>query len=152
MSVIRVLSVPQRTVLASRAMNKLIAASLFLLLNTNVTINERSTLLPDPVAAILSQELSGEIAKDNLEYIARHHRMRGSRGFGAAADHMVKQLPEYGLTDARVEQFPADGKIFYGTQNRDHPGTPNLQSCGRCAKQTGVGRGTSAWRVGTRCR
>jgi hypothetical protein len=126
MSVIMVLSVPQRTVLASRAMNKLIAASLFLLLNTNVTINERSTLLPDPVAAILSQELSGEIAKDNLD--------------------------EYGLTDARVEQFPADGKIFYGTQNLDHPGTPNLQSCGRCAKQTGVGRGTSAWRVGTRCR
>ena len=109
-------------VLASRAMKKLIAVSLCLLLNTNVTNNtERSTLLPDSVVAALSQELSGETAKNNLEYIARHHRMRGSRGFRSAADHIVKQLHEYGITDARVEQFPTDGKIFYGTQKSRPP-------------------------------
>ena len=42
--------------------------------------------------------------------------MRGSRGFRAAAEHIVKQLRDYGIKDARIEQFPADGKIFYGTQ------------------------------------
>jgi hypothetical protein len=59
-----------------------------------------ATLLPDPVIAALAQELSGEIAKSNLEYIACHHRMRGSKGFHAAAEHIVKQLRDYGLTDA----------------------------------------------------
>ena len=103
-------------------MNKLIAVSLCLLLNTNVTNDtKRATLLPDAIIAALSQEISGETAKSNLEYIARHHRMRGSRGFRSAADHIVKQLHQYGLTDARVEQFPADGKIVYGTQKSRQP-------------------------------
>jgi hypothetical protein len=103
-------------------MNKLIAVSLCLFLHTNATNDtKQATLLPDSVVAALSQELSGETAKSNLEFIARQHRMRGSRGFRAAADHIVKQLHEYGLTDARVEQFPADGKIFYGTQKSRPP-------------------------------
>ncbi|HUE80925.1 MAG TPA: M28 family peptidase [Pyrinomonadaceae bacterium] len=78
-------------------------------------------LLGEPVIAALSQELSGETAKRNLEYIARRHRMRGSRGFRAAADHIAAQLRQYGLADARVEQFPADGKLFYGTQRSRPP-------------------------------
>ena len=103
-------------------MNKLIAVSLCLLLYTNSANNtNQATLLPDSVVAALSQELSGETAKSNLEYIARHHRMRGSRGFRSAADHIVKQLREYGIADARVEQFPTDGKIFYGTQKSRPP-------------------------------
>ena len=103
-------------------MNKLIAVFLCLFLNANVTNDtKQATLLPDSVVAALSQELSGETAKSNLEFIARQHRMRGSRGFRAAADHIVKQLHEYELTDARVEQFPADGKIFYGMQKSRPP-------------------------------
>jgi len=94
-----------------------IALFLCLLLNANPANNtNQTTLLPEPVLAALSQELSGETAKSNLEYIARFHRMRGSRGFRSAAEHIVKQLRDYGITDARIEQFPADGKIFYGTQ------------------------------------
>jgi aminopeptidase YwaD len=90
----------------------------FLLTVDLLIANQRThaTLLPDSVLAALSQELSGEIAKSNLEYIARHHRMRGSKGFHAAAEHIVTQLRGYGLTDARIEQFTSDGKIFYGTQ------------------------------------
>jgi aminopeptidase YwaD len=94
-----------------------IALFLCLLLNANPANNtSQTTLLPESVLAALSQELSGETAKSNLEYIARFHRMRGSRGFHSAAEHIVKQLRDYGITDARIEQFPADGKIFYGTQ------------------------------------
>src|SRR5688572_21551643 len=80
-----------------------------------------SPLLPDETLQAIAQELSGEVAKRNLEYLARHHRMRGSRGFRAAADHIVEQLRAYGLKDARVEQFPADGKLFYGTQKSRPP-------------------------------
>lgn len=98
-------------------MSRSIAVFLCLLLNANPTNNiSQSTLLPEPVLAALSQELSGETAKSNLEYITRFHRMRGSRGFRSAAEHIVKQLRDYGLSDARIEQLPADGKIFYGTQ------------------------------------
>ena len=79
------------------------------------------TLLPEPVIAALAQEISGETAKRNLEFLARQHRMRGSRGFRAAAEHIVEQLRAYGLSDARIEQFPADGKIFYGTQKSRPP-------------------------------
>ncbi len=66
--------------------------------------------------AALAEELSGETAKRNLEYLARLHRMRGSRAFRSAAEHMAAQAKAYGLTDVRIEQFPADGKTFYGTQ------------------------------------
>ncbi|HSE32823.1 MAG TPA: M28 family peptidase [Pyrinomonadaceae bacterium] len=97
-------------------MTKSIAVLVCLLLTINATPPTQLTLLPDTVVAALSQELSGEIAKSNLEYIARFHRMRGSRGFRAAAEHILKQLRDYGLTDAHVESFPADGKTFYGTQ------------------------------------
>ena len=103
-------------------MTKAFALVVCLLLNTNpANNNTQTTLLPDAVIAALSQELSGETAKSNLEYIARHHRMRGSRGFRSAAEHIVKQLRDYGITDARIEQFPADGKIFYGTQKSRPP-------------------------------
>ena len=97
-------------------MDKTIAFFICLLITVSPADTNQSTLLPEPVIAALSQELSGETAKRNLEYIARHHRMRGSRGFRAAAEHVVEQLHLYGLTDARIEQFPADGKVFYGTQ------------------------------------
>ncbi|HKO96021.1 MAG TPA: M28 family peptidase [Pyrinomonadaceae bacterium] len=97
-------------------MNKTIAIFVCLLLNANFANANQNTLLPEPVIAALSQELSGETAKRNLEYLARHHRMRGSRGFRAAAEHIVKQLRDYGISDAGIEQLPADGKIFYGTQ------------------------------------
>ena len=97
-------------------MDKTIAFFICLLLTASPAGANQSTLLPEPVIASLSQEISGETAKRNLEYISRHHRMRGSRGFRTAAEHVVEQLRAYGLTDARIEQFSADGKIFYGTQ------------------------------------
>ena len=64
----------------------------------------------------LATEVSGESAKRTVEGFSRHHRMRGSRGFRAAADQVVAELKRYGLADAHIESFPADGTIFYGTQ------------------------------------
>jgi aminopeptidase YwaD len=105
-------------------MKRLIASFICLLLSANLAYHQskrQSTLLPESTITALAQELSGETAKRNLEYIARQHRMRGSRGFHAAAEYIVEQLRSYGLTDARIEQFPADGKIFYGTQKSRPP-------------------------------
>jgi hypothetical protein len=72
--------------------------------------------LTDAEVNALATEISGENAKRNVEGFSRHHRMRGSRGFRAAADQVVAELKRYGLADAHIESLPADGKIFYGTQ------------------------------------
>jgi aminopeptidase YwaD len=82
---------------------------------------QRTPLLPEPEVAALANELSGETAKRNLEGLARFHRQRGSAGFHAAAELVAERARAYGLSDVAILQFPADGKIFYGTQ-RSRPG------------------------------
>lgn len=77
---------------------------------------EPPPLLPETDVSVIANELSGETAKRNLEFIARHHRMRGSRGFRAAAEFIAEQCRAYGLEDVQIEEYPVDGKIFYGTQ------------------------------------
>ena len=77
---------------------------------------QKPPLLPEKDVAALANELSGETAKRNLEGIARFHRQRGSRGFHAAAELVAERARAYGLSDVAILQFPADGKISYGTQ------------------------------------
>ena len=91
-----------------------LGASLFLL--AAVAEAQKPPLLPEKDVAALANELSGETAKRNLEGIARFHRQRGSRGFHEAAEFVAERLRAYGLSDVATLQFPADGKIFYGTQ------------------------------------
>jgi len=73
-------------------------------------------LLPEKDVAALANELSGETAKRNLEVMATFHRQRGSRGFHAAAELVAERARAYGLSDVEILEFPADGKVFYGTQ------------------------------------
>ena len=91
-------------------------ATVFCLAVVHGAAAQQPALLPERAVSALAHELSGEIAKRNLEYLARLHRQRGSKDFHAAAEFMAAQAKSYGLVDAHVEQFPADGRIFYGTQ------------------------------------
>jgi hypothetical protein len=84
-------------------------------------------LLPGKDVAALANELSGETAKRNLEVIVQYHRQRGSRGYHSAAELVLERAKAYGLTDATMLRFPADGKIFYGTQ-RSRPGWDTEQA------------------------
>src|SRR5271169_656641 len=77
---------------------------------------QKPPLLPEKDVAALANELSGETAKRNLEVIATFHRQRGSRGFHSAAELVAERARSYGLSDVQILEFPADGKIFYGTQ------------------------------------
>jgi aminopeptidase YwaD len=77
---------------------------------------QKPPLLPEKDVAALANELSGETAKRNLEGIARFHRQRGSQGFHSAAELVAERARAYGLSDVAILQFPADGKILYGTQ------------------------------------
>jgi aminopeptidase YwaD len=87
----------------------------------SATAQQRTPLLPEKEVAALADELSGETAKRNLEGLARLHRQRGSAGFHAAAELVAERARAYGLSDVAILKFPADGKIFYGTQ-RSRPG------------------------------
>ncbi|HEV8385749.1 MAG TPA: M28 family peptidase, partial [Candidatus Acidoferrales bacterium] len=82
---------------------------------------QKPPLLPEKDVAALASELSGETAKRNLEGISRLHRTRGSRPFRAAAELIVERAKAYGLEEVKIEEFPADGKIFYGTQRSRPP-------------------------------
>jgi len=77
---------------------------------------QKPPLLAEKDVAAIAGEISGETAKRNLEGIARFHRQRGSKGFHEAAELVAERLQAYGLSDVAILQFPADGKIFYGTQ------------------------------------
>src|SRR5215467_13824575 len=90
--------------------------TLIVLLLTLSLHAQKPPLLAENQVAVLAQELSGEMAKRNLEGITRNHRQRGSRGFHAAAELVAERARAYGLTDVTILTFPADGKIFYGTQ------------------------------------
>ena len=98
-------------------MKRLVAAATaaFLALSAGARA-QKPPLLPEKDVAALANELSGETAKRNLEGIARFHRQRGSQGFHSAAESVAERLRAYGLSDVAILQFPADGKIFYGTQ------------------------------------
>jgi hypothetical protein len=77
----------------------------------------QGTLLDPAVRALLSEELSGEIAKEHVIAITRHHRIQGSRGYHAAAEWVLAKLREYGFDEAHawIETYPSDGKIHYQT-------------------------------------
>jgi aminopeptidase YwaD len=77
---------------------------------------QQPPLLPEPVLAALAAEASGETAHRTVEGIALHHRTRGSRPFRASAEWVAQRAREAGLEEVRIEEFPTDGQIFYGTQ------------------------------------
>src|ERR1700743_1641744 len=77
---------------------------------------QKPPLLSEKDVAALANELSGEIAKRNLEGITRFHRQRGSQGFHSAAEIILERARAYGLADAQILKFPAAGKIYYTTQ------------------------------------
>ena len=70
----------------------------------------------EALVAYLDQELSGESAKRNLEYISRLHRMRGSVDYNKAIAFISEKLTDYNLENIEVLKIPVDGTIMYGTQ------------------------------------
>src|SRR5215472_14371463 len=99
-----------------RVMRRWMWTALAILAASGAAKAQKPPLLPEKDVAALANELSGETAKRNLEGITRNHRQRGSQGFHAAAELVAERARAYGLSDVTILQFPADGKILYGTQ------------------------------------
>jgi len=73
-------------------------------------------LIPEATGMALANELSGSLAKRNIEYITRLHRMRASKDFRTAAEFVAERARAYGLEDVKIHEIPADGHTMYGTQ------------------------------------
>jgi hypothetical protein len=73
-------------------------------------------LVEESVLRSLAGEISGVAAKRNLDTITLYHRTRAGSQFREAAEHVLSRLQAYGYEDARILEFPADGKTLYGTQ------------------------------------
>ena len=82
-------------------------------------------LLDPSVRDLLHEELSGEIAKEHVIAITRHHRVQGSPGYHEAAQWVLDKLHEYGFDEehAWLETFPTDGRIQYQTWQSPAAGT-----------------------------
>jgi aminopeptidase YwaD len=78
-------------------------------------------LIEERAAKAMAEIASGSTALKTVEGLSRHHRMRGSRGYAAAARQIEGQLRAYGLEDVSIIALPADGSQYYGTQ-RARPG------------------------------
>ncbi len=88
----------------------------YLLLAASAHATEPPPLLPEPTVRAIASEVSGTAAKRNLQDLTLFHRMRGSRGFRAAAERVRDRAKEYGLSEVEILELPADGTVFYGTQ------------------------------------
>ncbi len=92
----------------------MVAASILAPALAGAQRNAAVPLIREQTVAALSAELSGSAAKRNLEFIARQHRMRGSKQFRVAADFVASELRRYGYESTTIE-MPADGRTTYGT-------------------------------------
>lgn len=89
---------------------------ILILIFFNTSIAQQVPLGQDDLVQHLNEELSGESAKRNLEYVSRLHRMRGSEDYKKATDFIQSKLQEYQLESIELISIPTDGKTMYGTQ------------------------------------
>jgi hypothetical protein len=61
----------------------------------------------------LIDTISGETSLDHIRFISQYWRWAPSHGFHEVAEYVVKQAKSYGLTDAHIERFIADGHTPY---------------------------------------
>ena len=98
-------------------MRRLLAALIVSSLAAPAAAQEFVPLLDRARRDLLHEVLSGELAKDHVIEITRHHRIQGSRGYRAAAQYVLAQLRAYGFgeDEAWIESFPSDGRVAYQT-------------------------------------
>lgn len=87
------------------------------LLSGSLFAQRNQNLLDPKTRDLLHEALSGELAKEHVIQITRHHRIQGSRGYRDAAQYVLNQLRSYGYSekDAYIESFKSDGKVTYQT-------------------------------------
>ncbi len=68
---------------------------------------------PDAVPAAIQRAVDGGAALETVRELGRFHRVQGSPGFAAAAEHVRRKAEAAGLVGAKIERLPADGVTRY---------------------------------------
>ena len=97
-------------------MTRIRALIFFLTCSPVIATADLTGLIPEHTIGLIAEESSGVSAKRNLDTITLYHRTRASSQFRQAAEHILEKLREYGLEDAEILEFPADGETMFGTQ------------------------------------
>ncbi len=117
---------------------KLISVTISFILFTTICQAQLFPLDDEQLIGALDEELSGELAKRNLEYISRLHRMRGSKDYEKAIDFIQAQIKSYDLEKIERFSIPADGKIMYGTQKSRPAWEVNFAELWELKQENGV--------------
>ena len=72
-------------------------------------LGEPPPLLADSVIRALADELSGSTARQIVQELSLHHRMRGSKGFRAAAEAIREHARSYDLEEVEILEAVASG-------------------------------------------
>ncbi len=81
------------------------------------TMSAQTTLLLKPeLTGLISSEVSGKIAFENIRDLSVFPRWYGSDGMEGAARWIMKRAERYGLGGIRLEEFPVDKETYYFMQ------------------------------------
>jgi hypothetical protein len=75
--------------------------------------DRRIAFWPDAVPGAIQAEVDGVAVLETVRELGRFHRVHGSPGFAAAAEHVRGKAAAAGLEEAVVQRFPADGSTRY---------------------------------------
>jgi len=96
-----------------RSFRRLTAAG-FLVAAAGLGAEERRIpFWPNEVTAAIHAQVDGLAALETVRELSRFHRVQGSPGFAAAAEHIRQKLIAARLADAQIVRLPADGKTRY---------------------------------------
>jgi aminopeptidase YwaD len=74
---------------------------------------ELTTLLPVKTLDAVIARTSGDIAFQHIRRISLFNRLAASEAYHRAAEYVLGEVKKYGLSDAAIEEYPADGKARY---------------------------------------
>jgi len=63
-------------------------------------------LLDEKILENIANEVSGSVCFEHIRYLSTLHRIWGSKGYHQAAQYLVDKCVEYGLKEAKIEQYP----------------------------------------------
>lgn len=77
---------------------------------------QESLFLPEARFRLLRNEISGDIAYDNLRYLTLYHAINGgSRDFWREAEWVASRAKEYGLEDVQIHTLPYQSPSWWPT-------------------------------------
>lgn len=85
----------------------------FFLLSLFIFSQNSISILSEKEIRALNNEISGELAQDYIRHIAHYSRLQPSRSYRQAAEWVAEKAKEFGLSDVKIEQYPADGEKYY---------------------------------------